>query len=98
MLKTEFSTVGALRAPFCQPWPIEVSRLSSPPVPKLWHELHDKTPDAERRGSKYIALPRAIFCGVIGLWTSAGAVDGNGLKVASAVLLSSEGTSWVTMV
>lgn len=77
--------VGALHGPFCQPWPIEVSRLSSPPVAKLWHEFHEKTPDAETHGSKNIALPRAVFVGVIGLLLTAGVMDGKGLKVARAV-------------
>src|SRR5690606_18901943 len=86
MLKTELSTVGALRGPFCQPWPIDVSRLSSPPVARLWHELHENTPDADRRGSKNSALPRAIFSGVMTLSFTEGTVDGRGLNISSAAL------------
>ena len=29
------------------PEPIEVGMLSSPPVARLWHELHENTPEAD---------------------------------------------------
>src|SRR6056297_333217 len=51
-LKTALSTVGELRGPCCQPWPIEVGMLSSPPVARLWQELHENTPEADMRGSR----------------------------------------------
>src|SRR6056297_1207910 len=79
-LNTAFRTVGELRGPFCQPWPIEVGMLSSPPVARLWHELHENTPEADIRGSKNSALPRSIFSGVITLSFIAGMVEGSGLK------------------
>jgi hypothetical protein len=79
-LKIAFSTVGAFRGPFCQPWPIDVSRLSSPPVARLWQELQENTPDADMRGSKKSAFPRSIFSLVTGLSLSAGMVEGTGWK------------------
>src|SRR6056297_742868 len=88
-LNTEFRTVGELRGPFCQPCPMDVGMLSSPPVARLWHELHEKTPDADMRGSKNSALPRSIFSGVIGLLLTAGVVDGSGENRSSAISRSS---------
>src|SRR5690348_14150458 len=51
-LRLELSTVGALMGPFCHSWPIEVFRLSEPPMLKLWQELHEMKPDFDNRGSK----------------------------------------------
>src|SRR6056297_4196218 len=79
-LNTALSTVGELRGPFCQPWPIEVGILSSPPVARLWQELQENTPEADMRGSKNNALPRSIFSGVTGLSFKAGIVEGIGSK------------------
>ena len=50
--KRELSTVGELIGPFCQLWPMEVLRLSVPPIDRLWQELQEMAPDLERRGSK----------------------------------------------
>src|SRR6056297_3823886 len=89
-LNTALSTVGELRGPFCQPWPIEVGMLSSPPVARLWQELHENTPEADMRGSKKSALPRSIFSGVTGLSVMAGMVEGTAANISSARSRSSE--------
>jgi hypothetical protein len=79
-LKIALSTVGEFRGPFCQPCPMEVGMLSSPPVARLWQELQENTPEADMRGSKKSALPRSIFSGVTTLSLSAGIVEGTGSK------------------
>ncbi len=48
----ELSTVGELIGPRCQLCPIEVLRLSVPPMLRLWQELQEMKPDFESRGSK----------------------------------------------
>jgi len=35
-VETALKTVGALRPPCCQRWPIEVGSASAPPRPILW--------------------------------------------------------------
>ena len=43
--RLELSTVGELMGPFCQLWPMEVLRLSVPPIDRLWQELQEMAPD-----------------------------------------------------
>ena len=50
--RLEFSTVGELMGPCCHLWPMDVLRLSVPPMLRLWQELQEMKPDWERRGSK----------------------------------------------
>ena len=47
-----FSTVGALIGPCFQWSPMEVLRLSVPPMLRLWHELQEMKPDFDNRVSK----------------------------------------------
>ena len=79
-LNTALNTVGALRGPFCQPWPIEVSRLSSPPMPRLWQVLQLIRWLAERRGSKNSILPSSTFSRVTALPFTAGTHRGDRLE------------------
>src|SRR5690606_27430204 len=80
--RLEFSTVGELIGPRCQRSPMDVGRLSEPPIDRLWHELQEMKPDFERRGSKKSflpssALPRSIcFGGRIGVIGSSRGLDG----------------------
>ena len=67
----EFSTVGELIGPRCQLWPIEVCRLSEPPMLRLWQELQEMKPDFESRGSKNSFLPSSTTAGRV---TSAGRI------------------------
>src|SRR5574343_220883 len=62
--RLELSTVGALIGPCAQLWPIEVFRLSVPPIERLWHELQEMKPDFERRGSKYSCIPSCTSAGL----------------------------------
>ncbi|MCG3772543.1 MAG: hypothetical protein JW384_03757 [Nitrosomonadaceae bacterium] len=57
----EFRTVGELMGPCCHLCPIEVLRLSVPPILRLWQELHEMKPDLERRGSKKSILPSSTI-------------------------------------
>src|SRR5690606_38016778 len=57
-LSTAFSTVGELRGPFCQPWPMEVGTLSLPPMLRLWQVLQLITWLRDRRGSNHSLWPR----------------------------------------
>src|SRR5690606_5193542 len=59
--RLEFSTVGELIGPSCQLWPMEVGRLSLPPVLRLWQELQEMKPDMDSRGSNNNRLPRPTF-------------------------------------
>ena len=65
-LSTALSTVGELRGPFCQPWPMETGTLSAPPVPTLWQVLQLITWLRDRRGSKNSHWPSSICSAVIG--------------------------------
>src|SRR5215217_3845774 len=49
-LMLEFNTVGELIGPSCQLCPMEVCRLSVPPILRLWQELQEINPDLDRRG------------------------------------------------
>src|SRR6218665_2065380 len=46
-LRLELSTVGELIGPSCQLWPMEVGRLSLPPMDRLWHELQEMKPERD---------------------------------------------------
>ncbi len=56
-LNTAFSTVGELRGPFCQPWPMDVGTLSLPPMLRLWQVLQLITWLLDRRGSNHSLCP-----------------------------------------
>src|SRR5690606_3541263 len=70
--RLEFSTVGELIGPCCQLWPMEVGRLSVPPMDRLWQELQEMKPDLDRRGSKYSCLPSSTLAGLVILAGSIG--------------------------
>src|SRR6218665_419279 len=67
----EFSTVGELMGPSCQLWPMEVFRLSLPPMDRLWQLLQEMKPDLDRRGSNHSFLPSSTMAGFL---TTAGAM------------------------
>src|SRR5690554_4435454 len=69
--RLEFSTVGELIGPSAQLWPMEVGRLSLPPMDRLWQELQEMNPDIDRRGSNHSFLPSATFSGSV---TTAGSM------------------------
>src|SRR5690606_26820036 len=46
-LRLEFSTVGELIGPSCQLWPMELGRLSLPPMDRLWQELQEMKPERD---------------------------------------------------
>jgi hypothetical protein len=87
-LKTAFSTVGALRGPFCQPWPTEVSSRSTPASPMLWQVLQLISQLEERRGSKKSIRPSSTFSGVTGLFSRTGTSSWIGAKSARTVFSS----------
>ena len=60
----ELSTVGALIGPRCQWSPIDVRRLSEPPMLRLWHELQEMKPDFDSRGSKKSFFPSSTIAGL----------------------------------
>src|SRR5690606_28584035 len=60
----EVSTVGELIGPCCQVWPLEVVRLSLPPVDWLWQGLQAMEPERDRRGSKNSCLPSSTLAGL----------------------------------
>ena len=64
--------VGAFLGPLAQPWPTDVSRLSSPPMPRLWQVLQLNNPLAESLGSKKSIFPSSTFSRVTGLPFTAG--------------------------
>src|SRR5690554_4637922 len=74
--RLEFSTVGELIGPSAQLCPMEVGRLSLPPVLRLWQELEEMKPDIDRRGSNHSFLPSStcsgcsLTSGSIGLMSS----------------------------
>ena len=51
-LNTELNTVGELRGPCFQPWPVEVCWKSAPPMPTLWQVLQLIRALFDNRGSK----------------------------------------------
>src|SRR5690606_8471813 len=88
-LKTALNTVGELRGPFCQPWPMEVGTLSAPPVPMAWQVLQLMMWLRDRRGSKNNQRPSST-CSAVIFWPriSAGG-SGTGLNSELAVVRSS---------
>ena len=62
--RLEFSTVGELMGPSCQLWPMEVFRLSLPPMDRLWQELQEMKPDLDRRGSNHSFIPSSTMAGL----------------------------------
>src|SRR5690606_32999282 len=60
-LKTALNTVGELRGPCCQPWPIDVEILSAPPVPIEWQVLQLMILLLDSRGSKNSHFPSSIL-------------------------------------
>src|SRR5690554_1584418 len=68
--RLEFSTVGELIGPSAQLWPMEVGRLSLPPMDRLWQELQEMKPDIDRRGSNQSFLPSSTFSGSVSLISS----------------------------
>src|SRR3989338_1023196 len=68
----EFSTVGELIGPCCQLWPMEVLRLSVPPMLRLWQLLQEMKPDLDRRGSKTSFLPSSTAAGLTALGAGTG--------------------------
>ncbi|CCC96771.1 conserved protein of unknown function [Azospirillum baldaniorum] len=79
--RLEFRTVGELIGPCCQLWPMEVFRLSVPPMDRLWHELQEMKPDLDSRGSKYSFLPSSTNPGLV---TFAGSIGEIGSSAANA--------------
>src|SRR5690606_11675134 len=73
--RLELSTVGELIGPCCQLWPMELGRLSLPPMDRLWQELHEMNPERDRRGSKNNCLPNSTLAGSV---ISAGAMNCTG--------------------
>ena len=73
--RLELSTVGELIGPFCHLSPIEVLRLSEPPMLRLWQELHEMKPERDRRGSNHSFLPSSTLAGLV---TLAGAIGCTG--------------------
>src|SRR5512135_2584106 len=86
LLNTALKTVGALRPPCCQRWPIEVGSASAPPSPMLWQELQLMAWLADSRGSKYSILPNSIFAGVDALPGSSGGAVSELVRIAAALL------------
>src|SRR5690625_4359478 len=81
-LRLELSTVGELIGPCCQRSPIDDTKLSDPPMLKLWHELHEIKPERDKRGSKKSILPNSTFSGSV---ISAGGIGSTGtLRTDSA--------------
>src|SRR5574344_1916286 len=70
----ELSTVGELIGPCAQLWPMEVFRLSLPPMDRLWQELQEMKPDLDRRGSNHSFLPSSTMAGLVTLAGSMGAM------------------------
>jgi len=66
--------VGELMGPSAQLWPIEVFRLSLPPMDRLWQELHEMKPDLDRRGSNHSFLPSSTIAGLVTLWATRGEI------------------------
>src|SRR5690606_30393900 len=66
----ELSTVGELIGPCCQLCPIEVGRLSLPPILRLWHELQEIKPERDSLGSKKSFFPSSTLSGsvIINVW------------------------------
>src|SRR5690606_19729923 len=59
--RLELNTVGEFTGPAFQPWPMEVLRLSVPPIDRLWQVLQEMIPDIDRRGSNHSFLPSSTL-------------------------------------
>src|SRR5574344_953686 len=70
----ELSTVGELIGPCAQLWPMEVFRLSLPPMDRLWQELQEIKPDLDRRGSNHSFLPSSTMAGLLTLGATSGEI------------------------
>ena len=51
--------------PLCQLCPIEVGRLSDPPMLRLWQELQEMKPNFDRRGSNNSFFPSSTNAGLV---------------------------------
>src|SRR3972149_8345625 len=60
-LNFAFRTVGELIGPTSHLCPIELGKLSAPPVERLWQELQLIQPDFDNLGSKNNFFPNSIF-------------------------------------
>src|SRR5690606_13085282 len=83
--RLELSTVGELIGPCCHLSPIDVFRLSLPPIDRLWQELHEMKPERERRGSKNSFLPSSTNAGLVTLAASIGWTGSSRVVAAQAV-------------
>src|SRR5690606_23267918 len=88
-LNTALNTVGELRGPFCQPWPMEVGTLSAPPVPIAWQVLQLMMWLRDRRGSKNSQRPRSTCSAVMASPRILAGASGIGLNRELAVARSS---------
>ena len=79
-----FKTVGALREPNWARSPIDVGKLSTPPVARPWQELQLIVSLFERRGSKNSIFPKRTLTAVVGLSGGAGIAWGSGANTALA--------------
>src|SRR5574344_2221788 len=83
----ELSTVGELIGPCAQLWPMEVFRLSLPPMDRLWQELHEIKPDLDRRGSNHSFLPSSTMAGLVTLAAGMGEMGSlSGFMAQAAVV------------
>src|SRR5690606_11565978 len=85
--RLEFSTVGELIGPSAQLCPMEVGRLSLPPVLRLWQELQEMKPDMDSRGSNHNCLPRSTFSGSVTVAGSMGLINSAATRSACACAL-----------
>src|SRR5699024_9014837 len=65
ILRLEFKTVGELMGPCAQRSPMDDTRLSEPPMLRLWHELQEIKPERDKRGSKNSIFPSSTFSGLV---------------------------------
>src|SRR5690606_30692506 len=84
----ELRTVGELMGPRCQLWPIEVLRLSEPPMLRLWQLLHEMKPDLESRGSKNSFFPSSTAAGLTAFGAGTGETGSSDCATAAMLLPS----------
>src|SRR5690625_483547 len=65
MLRLEFKTVGEVMGPCAQRTAMAETKLSEPPMLRLWHELQEIKPERDKRGSKNNILPSSTFSGSV---------------------------------
>src|SRR5690606_9622232 len=87
-LNTALNTVGELRGPRCQPWPIDAGTLSAPPVPMLWQVLQVIRWLRDRRGSKNSMRPSSTWSADSGCPRSSSTTSGMVPNIAAAVVRS----------